>query len=152
MVSVLITTFNSAPYLEQCLDSVLGQTYQPIETIVVDNSSEDGTRGVLERFPRVRVFYNTSNRGFAAAQNQAAKVAKGKWLLSMNPDVTLDTHFLSELVRTGEQDSRIGTACGKLLRWVPPLEKPLTNTIDSTGIYFRPDLRHLDRGADQVDA
>lgn len=151
MVSVLITTFNSATFLQQCLESVFQQSYHSIEVIVVDNASEDGTRVILKTFPRVRVFYNDSNRGFAAAQNQAAHAANGEWLLSLNPDVILDTNFVSELVRTGEQDSRLGTMCGKLLRWNPHVEPPLTKTIDSAGIYFRPDLRHLDRGADQLD-
>jgi GT2 family glycosyltransferase len=151
MVSVLITTFNSATFLERCLESVFRQTYHPIEVVVVDNASEDGTRAILERFSQMRVLYNDSNRGFAAAQNQAAHAANGEWLLSLNPDVILDINFVLELVRTGEQDSRLGTVCGKLLRWNPHVEQPLTNTIDSTGIYFRPDLRHLDRGADQLD-
>jgi GT2 family glycosyltransferase len=151
MVSVLITTFNSATFLQQCLESVFRQNYQPIEIIVVDNASHDGTRAILDKFPRVQVFYNENNRGFAAAQNQAAHLATGGWLLSLNPDVILDPHFISELVRTGEQDSRIGTVCGKLLRWFPRLKEQLTNTIDSAGIYFRADLRHLDRGAEQLD-
>jgi GT2 family glycosyltransferase len=151
MVSVLITAFNSATLLEQCLASVFRQTYHPIEVLVVDNASQDGTGAILERFSQIRVLYNSSNRGFAAAQNQAAHATNGEWLLSLNPDVILDTTFVSELVRTGEQDSSIGTVCGKLLRWAPHLEQGLTNTIDSTGIYFRRDLRHLDRGADQLD-
>jgi GT2 family glycosyltransferase len=151
MVSVLITTFNSATLLRQCLDSVFRQTYRPTETVVVDNASNDGTRSILESFPQLRVFYNNTNRGFAAAQNQAAHAATGKWLLSLNPDVILGSNFVSELVATGEQDSGIGAVCGKLLRWKPMLEQPLTNVIDSTGIYFRSDLRHLDRGADQLD-
>jgi GT2 family glycosyltransferase len=151
MVSVLITTYNSARFLRQCLDSVLRQSYQPIELIIVDNASEDGTGAILEELRGIRVFYNRTNIGFAGAQNQAARSARGEWLLSLNPDVILSSTFISEVVAKGELRVGIGTVCGKLLRWDPNLEQPLTKLIDSTGIYFRPDLRHLDRGADQLD-
>lgn len=151
MVSVLITTYNSAKFLERCLDSVLRQTYQPVEVIVVDNASTDGTRQILARTQEIRVLYNDTNTGFAAAQNQAARSANGIWLLSLNPDVNLSPTFLTELVNAGDIDVRVGTLCGKLLRWDPDAKPEFTRTIDSTGIYFRPDLRHLDRGAEQTD-
>ncbi len=58
------------------------QSYRPLETIVVDNASTDGTRELLSKFgAAVKVFYNDTNSGFAAAQNQAARSAQGSWLL-----------------------------------------------------------------------
>ena len=69
-VSVTIVTYNSRQYLEACLQSVFEQNYHPLEIVVVDNGSMDGTRGFLSRFEdRMRVEYNDSNVGFAAAQN-----------------------------------------------------------------------------------
>lgn len=119
---------------------------------MVDNASEDATREVLSKQPEIKVFCNDTNTGFAAAQNQAARAATGTWLLSLNPDVILSPTFITELVAKGELGPRIGTVCGKLLRWDPSTNQQLTNIIDSTGIFFRPDLRHLDRGADQLDS
>ena len=58
MVSVLITTYNSAKFLRRCLDALLAQTHQALEVIVVDDASEDETRVVLEQFTRVRVLYS----------------------------------------------------------------------------------------------
>ena len=152
MVSVLITTYNSGKFLSNCLDSVFRQTYQPLEVVIVDNASDDNTRTILQKMEGIRIIYNARNLGFAAAQNQAARAAAGQWLLSLNPDVILSPNFISQLVAKGELDANVGTVCGKLLRWDPNREQPLTNIIDSTGIYFRPDLRHLDRGADQPDS
>lgn len=152
MVSVLITTYNSASVLGACLDSIFQQDYPRVEIIVVDNDSTDGTRDVLKRAgERVRVFYNEINMGFAAAQNQAMAQARGDWLLSLNPDVILSPNFISRLVAAGEADPRIGAVCGKLLRWRPGEAAERTQIIDSTGIYFLKNLRHLDRGSDELD-
>jgi GT2 family glycosyltransferase len=152
MVSVLITTYNSAKFLERCLESLLQQVYKPLEVIVVDNASSDGTRDLLAAAePDVRVIYNDKNIGFAAAQNQAACLAKGSWLLSLNPDVVLSPDFVAKAVECGNVDPRTGVVCGKLLRWMPNENPEFSQIIDSTGIYFLPNLRHLDRGAGETD-
>jgi GT2 family glycosyltransferase len=152
MVSVLITTYNSAGVLEACLKSIFEQDYPNVEVIVVDNASSDGTRELLERIGHgLRVFYNEINTGFAAAQNQAMAEARGDWLLSLNPDVILSRDFIPKLVAAGETDPRAGSVCGKLLRWRPGEASERTQIIDSTGIYFLRNLRHLDRGADELD-
>jgi len=152
MVSVLVTTYNSAAFLHACFDSLRKQTYRPVEVIIVDNASTDGTRDVLATVAaEANVICNQTNVGFAAAQNQAARLATGNWLLSLNPDVVLSPDFISNLVAAGELDDQIGAVCGKLLRWNPRCDPEFTQVIDSTGIYFLPNLRHLDRGAGNLD-
>ncbi len=129
-----------------------GQDYRDLEVIVVDNASTDGTREKLRRVEgRWRVFYNQSNLGFAAGQNQAMRAAKGEWVLCLNPDVILSADFVSKLVGAGDQHPEAGTVCGKLLRWNLDAVPHATNVIDSTGIYFTPNMRHLDRGAEEQD-
>jgi GT2 family glycosyltransferase len=152
LVSVAITTYNSAQYLKPCLESIKNQTYRPLEMIVVDNNSSDGTRELLTHLDSdTKVIYNQSNTGFAAAQNQAFGIATGSWLLSLNPDVVLSPEFIAEMVAAGELDPKVGSVSGKLLRWQPRANPEFTRIIDSTGIYFTPSLRHLDRGAEQAD-
>jgi GT2 family glycosyltransferase len=152
MVSVLITTYNSARFLETCLESLLQQIYKPLEVIIVDNASSDGTRDLLAKAaPSLRVVYNDTNVGFAAAQNQAARLATGIWLLSLNPDVVLGPDFVAKAVESAKVDPKIGVVCGKLLRWIPNENPEFSQIIDSTGIYFLPNLRHLDRGAGERD-
>jgi len=113
-VSVTIVTYNSGRFIKRCLESVLDQKYPHLEVIVIDNASTDGTIDILEQFEdRCQIIYNEENVGFAAAQNQAIALARGDWVLTLNPDVLL----------------------------LPT----------STGIYFNPMLRHLDRGSQEID-
>ncbi len=152
MVSVLIVTWNSAPHLEQCLASLDRQSYRDFEVLIIDNASTDRTRELLRaREAQWRVIYNDRNIGFAAAQNQAIRAAKGEWLLCLNPDVLLDEDFVGRLLEDGAVYPDAGSICGKLLRWNPATEPNKTRTIDSTGIYFTRNMRHLDRGAEELD-
>lgn len=151
-VSVTIVTYNSGRFIKRCLESVLDQDYPLREIIVVDNNSTDGTIDILEPFEdRCRIVYNEENIGFAAAQNQAIGLAKGGWILTLNPDVLLLKGFIESLVTAGNIDARVGTVCGKLLTMTAGFDFPEEPLVDSTGIYFTPNLRHLDRGSLEVD-
>ena len=151
-VSVTIVTYNSGRFIKRCLESVLAQKYPAKEVIVVDNASTDGTIDILEQFEdRCRIVYNDENVGFAAAQNQAIGLSDGDWILTLNPDVLLLPNFIQSLVDAGQFDARIGSVCGKLLTMTPHFEIPAQPVVDSTGIYFNPMLRHLDRGSQEVD-
>jgi GT2 family glycosyltransferase len=152
MVSVTIVTWNSDPHLNECLAALAAQDYRDLEVIIVDNASTDGTRALLRQVePRWRVIYNQQNIGFAAGQNQAIRESQGQWVLCLNPDVMLSPDFITLLVSAGEAHSDAGAVCGKLLRWNPAAEPHQTNIIDSTGIYFTRNMRHLDRGAEEPD-
>jgi len=151
-VSVTLVTYNSGRFIKRCLESVLEQDYPDVELIVIDNSSADGTADILETFEgRCRIHYNEENIGFAAAQNQAIRLSTGEWVLTLNPDVLLKKDFISELVAAGEIDESVGTVCGKLLSMKASFDVPEKQRVDSTGIYFTPMLRHLDRGSLEVD-
>ena len=151
-VSVTIVTYNSGRFIKRCLESVLSQRYRLKEVIVIDNASTDGTIDILEQFEdRCQIHYNEENVGFAAAQNQAIRLAGGDWVLTLNPDVLLLPNFIQALLDAGQFDSKIGAVCGKLLTMTSHFEIPEKPVVDSTGIYFNPMLRHLDRGSQEVD-
>ena len=152
VVSVTLVTYNSGRFIKRCLESVLAQRYPLKEIIIVDNASTDGTVDILEQFEdRCTVYYNDENVGFAAAQNQAIRMSSGEWVLTLNPDVLLLPNFIQALVDAGQLDSKIGSVCGKLLTMTSHFEIPEKPVVDSTGIYFNPMLRHLDRGSQEVD-
>src|SRR5213080_4191945 len=152
LVSITIVTYNSGRFIKRCLESVLAQRYPYREIIVIDNNSQDGTIDILEQFEdRCTVVYNGENVGFAAAQNQAIGLSSGDWVLTLNPDVLLLPNFIQSLVEAGQIDPKIGTVCGKLLTILATFDLPDKPLVDSTGIYFTPMLRHLDRGSQEVD-
>jgi GT2 family glycosyltransferase len=151
-VTVTIVTFNSAEFIERCLDEVLRQNYHPVKVIVVDNASEDDTVSLLHRYRFcVRIIRNESNNGFAGGQNQAIKASDSDWVLTLNPDVRLDPDFITRLVEAGISDPKIGTVCGKLLAMGPDFSIPAQPHFDSTGIFMTPNFRHLDRGSRAPD-
>jgi GT2 family glycosyltransferase len=153
-------TYNSGRYIRRCLDAVLAQqgpagtprVAQPLEIVVVDNASTDDTREILRSYrKRIRTIYSNENLGFAEAQNRAIRATSTEWVLCLNPDVLLRPGFVRALVEAGEADPETGSVCGKLLS-IGPGFKPLDQLrIDSTGIYFTPEMRHFDRGWHERD-
>lgn len=151
-VTVTLVTYNSGRFIKRCLESVLKQKYPHFDVVVIDNASTDGTADILEQFSdRCRIYYNDENIGFAAAQNQAIALSTADWILTLNPDVLLLPNFIDALVQAGDLDSNAGTVCGKLLTIRATFDLPEKQLVDSTGIYFTPTLRHLDRGSQEVD-
>lgn len=151
-VSVTLVTYNSGRFIKRCLESVLEQKYPSLEVVVVDNASTDGTVDILEQFSdRCRIYYNDKNIGFAAAQNQAIDLANSEWVLTLNPDVLLQSNFIQALIESSHVDPKAGTICGKLLSIRASFDLPEKQLVDSTGIFFTPMLRHLDRGSQEID-
>lgn len=150
-VAVTIVTFNSERFIAGCLEHVLAQHHTPLEIVIVDNASSDSTVNILRRFENrsaIRIIYNRSNLGFAAAQNRAIAAAPdADWILTLNPDVRLTSNFLATLISVAETAPNIGSICGKLLAAGPDFQTSTPPLLDSTGIYFTPSLRHLDRGS-----
>ncbi|MBV9763993.1 MAG: glycosyltransferase family 2 protein [Acidobacteriaceae bacterium] len=151
-IAVTIVTYNSDRYIRRCLESIFKQDHAPEQVIVVDNASRDETPVILREFENlIRVVYNHENIGFAAGQNQAIALSQADWILTLNADVCLTPSFITRILEAGEADSSAGSVCGKLLAAPPDFEIPQTPIVDSTGIYFTPNLRHFDRGSKTSD-
>jgi GT2 family glycosyltransferase len=111
-VTVIVPNFNGRSYLEECLDSLQGQSYDNYSLILVDNASSDGSAELARSsFPQVELVENTRNIGFAGGCNAGIRRAlKGdtKYLVLVNSDTSADRDWLSELVAVAESDERIG--------------------------------------------
>jgi glycosyltransferase involved in cell wall biosynthesis len=93
-VSICIPTYNSATTLGATLNSILSQTYQDLEILVVDNASEDNTVQVARQFvdPRIRIYKNETNLGGEGNFNQCIALAKGEYIaIYHSDDIYLNT-------------------------------------------------------------
>ena len=105
-LSVVIVSHNSGPLLRGVIDSVLAQRLDGgLELILVDNASDAGKLGQLPPDQRLRLLLNPHNRGFGAACNQAAAIARGDFLLLLNPDCELPPEALSRLLAVRESEA-----------------------------------------------
>jgi glycosyltransferase involved in cell wall biosynthesis len=101
-VSVLMTAYNRAPYIAASVESVLGQTFDDFELIVVDDGSTDGTlevvRGFARRDPRIRVEVNERNLGQFGNRNRASELARAPLLKYHDSDDLMYPHCLAVVV------------------------------------------------------
>ena len=106
IISVIIAVWNSKTYLSNCLDTLIAQTFRDFEVIIVDNGSKDeAVDGLRERYPSLdlRTERLDSNRGFAAANNIGARLARGKWLALLNTDAFPEPDWLEKLVQASDE-------------------------------------------------
>ena len=109
-LSIVIASHNTRELLRNCLVSIRDDR-PPFrhEAIVVDNASRDRSAALVSsEFPRVRLIKNRINRGFAAACNQGAAVASGRWLLFLNSDTLVHPGTLEKAVRFMERHPEAG--------------------------------------------
>ena len=92
ILSIIVVSYNTREMTLECLRSVVAETQKPYELIVIDNASTDGSAAAIAaEFPDIRLLAETENHGFAKANNIAAEIAVGEYLLLLNPDtVVLD--------------------------------------------------------------
>jgi len=110
-VSVIIPTYNRAHLVGRAIRSVLNQTYQDFEIIVVDDGSTDNTEEVVKGFndDRIRYIRHDENRGGAAARNTGIKAAQGEYIAFLDSDDEWLPEKLERQVKAFEKsDSRVG--------------------------------------------
>lgn len=88
LVSVIMPSYNTADYIKESIQSVLNQTYQNLELIIVDDCSSDNTMAVIDEIDdrRIRVFKNEKNSGAAVSRNKALREASGQWIAFLDSD------------------------------------------------------------------
>lgn len=114
-VSVIVPNYNHAPYLRQRLDSILEQTFQDFELIVIDDCSTDNSREVMEAYrnhPKVsQIVYNEKNSGSAFRQwVKGIKLAQGEWVWIAESDDWVEPTFLETIMKAVTENPSYGLA------------------------------------------
>ena len=106
-VSVIVPAFNAAPYLPECLDSILAQTADDLEVICIDDGSTDGTPQILAEYAlrdgRLG-WVSQENRGLSESRNRGIDLSSGKYLLFCDADDMLKPDAVRALVEKAERD------------------------------------------------
>lgn len=106
LVSIIITSYNYGHYLAEAIESVLMQTYQNIEIIVVDDGSTDNTKNIAKRYP-VRYFYQ-ANQGVAIARNNGINLSNGEFFICLDADDKLLPEHIRKTVKVMMKNPSIG--------------------------------------------
>ncbi len=146
LVSVVIPNWNGAHFLPGCLDSLRRQDYAPLEILVADNASSDGSRDLLAaQYTDVRLVALPENRGFTGACNAGMTAARGEIVVLLNNDTEADPGWVSAIVDTFARHPKAGLVASKMLLF------DRRDHFHTAGDLFRVDGRLFNRGVWERD-
>ncbi len=160
-LAVCIVTHDDAADLPACLAAVAALDTRPIELVVVDCASADGSVAAARAFEAppevgVEIVPLPDNRGFAGGMNEAIRRTSAPWVLTLNADARPALDYAERLIERAERQrargERVGAVTGRLVRFGSPGEAPgQPRRLDACGMYLVPAWRHLDRGSGELD-
>ena len=110
LVSVIVPLYNAAPYIRECLESIVASDYRPLEVIVVDDGSTDTSLAEAKAFAathaEVKVIHQV-NAGVSATRNHAIREAKGEYILPVDADDKISPHYIGKAVAAMTDEVRV---------------------------------------------
>lgn len=111
LVSIIVPVYQVEQYLARCLDSLLAQTYRPLEIVVVEDGSKDGSKAIVEQYvakhPDLIVPVYQSNQGLSAARNHGIQASKGDFLVFVDSDDFVASDMIATMVDDMQDDVSI---------------------------------------------
>ena len=106
LVSVCIPAYNNAGYIKETIDSILNQTYQNIELVIVDDNSKDETLKVIQSIkdPRIKVYHNEENLGMVGNWNKCLSLANGEYIKLICADDMIDNNAIEIEAKAMQQN------------------------------------------------
>jgi GT2 family glycosyltransferase len=117
-VSIIIPNYNGGDLVTQCVSSALAQTYEPVEIVVVDNASTDGSlKQIQKQFPKVRIIESGYNSGWGVACNIGMLATNSTYIALVNNDAFLHQNCIQEMVKAIELNPQYGSCASRILLW-----------------------------------
>lgn len=111
-VSVIIPVYNSEKYISKCLDSVLNQTYQNVEIIVINDGSKDNSIKILKEYEKKYkniILIDKKNEGVSKTRNLGIKTATGDYIMFIDNDDFIDEDYIETYMKNSDYDIVIGS-------------------------------------------
>jgi len=116
LISVAIVTWNRKEHVQRAIKSALDQPYRPIEIVVVDSNSQDGTADAIKNaYPEVKIIRLHRNMGSSEGHNFALANSSGVIIFSLDDDALLDTLTLETCARLFQQEEGLGVVACRIL-------------------------------------
>ena len=107
MISIIVPVYNSAPFLDKCIQSLIDQTYRDIEIILIDDGSKDDSPAILRKWadtdPRIRVVFKEKNSGVSDSRNIGLQMAKGEYIGFADSDDWVEPEMYGEMLAQLEE-------------------------------------------------
>ena len=151
MVSIIIVNYNGITHLDACVSSVLSQTYQDYEVILVDNNSTDDSLNYARtQFPDLIFVESTENEGYGGGIRRGLEYASGRHIAPLNVDTQVATDWLSGMVRFLDENPMAGAITPKILLFDDRNRiNALGINIHITGLSFCRKLYRKDNGLNE---
>ncbi len=142
LVSVIIPVYNGEKYLAEAIESILAQTYRPIEIILVDDGSTDRSSNIAKVFSEHVYYLYQSNRGCSAARNTGIKKAQGNFYAFLDQDDLWTRDKLERQMADLESDSDLHIVFGHVIHFYSPDIDEITKQRTSCPIEKMPGYHH----------
>lgn len=115
LLSIIVPVYNTAKYLEKCLDSIVNQTLKDIEIIVINDGSKDQSDKILEKYekmyPEILRVIRQTNHGIGYTRNQGIQAAKGKYITFIDSDDAIEPEYCEKMCQKAEAEQLDFTVC-----------------------------------------
>lgn len=112
LVSIIVPIYNAGPYLEQCLDSIVGQKHNDLEIILLNDGSTDNSLSIMQRYAandnRIKII-DKQNQGYGATCNRGLTEATGTWISIVEPDDWIEPSMYSDMLAFESGFAQAGT-------------------------------------------
>lgn len=145
MVSIIIPCYNQAQYLEECLNSVINQTYQDWECIIVNDGSTDNTEEIannwVNKSNKIKLI-NKKNEGLCATRNKGIEQSKGTFILALDADDYISNNYVEECIKLFQNDNNLKIAYSKAFffgkrneEWILPKKIDINSILTKNNVY-----------------